>query len=111
MTACLYHGDYGPANPLFASRQDNARWLRQGARNGDEAQAILRHNLHGETVAWCDQGYAWAEQGVVGWLLVAALLFVVLPYLVTRLSRPVKAALRRRTAKCRPDDPAPLNAA
>lgn len=88
MTTCLYHGDYGAADPAFvASRSPaDAQRLRQGARNAREALAIQRQDLRGEKVVWCDQGYAWAEQDAVHWLLIAAFVFVALPYLALRLA-------------------------
>ena len=87
---CLYHGDYGPADPAFTIAEHS--WTvganrLAGACNAAEAAAIQRHVLHGETVSWCDQGYAWAEQDAVGWFYAAALLFVVLPYLVRKVRR------------------------
>jgi hypothetical protein len=91
---CLYHGDYGPADPAFdlgAASHFGARgWpvdatLLKDARNIGEAEAIQRHLIRGESVSWCDQGYAWAEQDAVGWFYLAALLFVVLPYLIFKI--------------------------
>jgi hypothetical protein len=54
MAVCLFHGDYGPADPGFSLAANPAaqRWLvdakelRQ-ARNLGEAQAIQRHLLRG----------------------------------------------------------------
>jgi hypothetical protein len=92
--ACLYHGDYGPADPAFdvgAASPFGARgWvvdaaLLKGARNVGEAEAVQRHLIRGESVSWCDQGYAWAEQDAVSWFYLAALVFVVLPYLILKI--------------------------
>jgi hypothetical protein len=91
---CLYHGDYGPADPAFdvgtASPFGARGWvvdgaLLKGARNVGEAEAIQRHLIRGESVSWCDQGYAWAEQDALSWFYLAALLFVVLPYLILKI--------------------------
>jgi hypothetical protein len=91
--ACLFHGDYGPADPGFsviagsiAARgwRVDASQLMQ-ARNRGEAEAIQRHLLKGETVTWCHQGYAWVDQPAIGWFYGAAFLFVVLPYLIMKL--------------------------
>jgi hypothetical protein len=91
---CLYHGDYGPPDPSFAA----SAWARgdhgwgvalpnslQQAHNIGEAEAIERHVLRGESVSWCHQGYAWADQDAIGWFYFAAFVLVVLPYVVTRL--------------------------
>jgi 4-amino-4-deoxy-L-arabinose transferase-like glycosyltransferase len=106
---CLFHGDYGPADPAFkpdgASTANGPAWsvdagLLKQAHNIGEAEAIERHLIHGETVSWCDQGYAWVEQDAITWFYIAALLFVVLPYLIVRIRRRAKDAswgLRRAT--------------
>jgi hypothetical protein len=81
----LFHGDYGPPDPTFiisGSASGLHAWavspkLLKEARNLGEAEAIQRHLLQGQTVAWCDQGYAWVEQDAIGWFYIAALLFVV----------------------------------
>ena len=85
---CLFHGDYGPADPAFNLGSEST-WvvdanLLKEARNLGEAEAIQRHLLRGEPVSWCDQGYAWVDQDAVVWLYFAAFLFVVLPYLIMR---------------------------
>ena len=98
---CLYHGDYGPADPAFGLSWPpqpgvlgwgvEARLLKD-ARNIGEAEAIQRHVNRGESVSWCDQGYSWAEQDAVSWFYLAVLLLVVLPYLTLK----VKARGERR---------------
>jgi hypothetical protein len=90
---CLFHGDYGPADPTFdlgSGPPFGARgWvvdlsvLRE-ARNIGEAEAIQRHLLRSEPISWCHQGYAWVEQDAVGWFYIAAFLLVVLPYVIMR---------------------------
>jgi 4-amino-4-deoxy-L-arabinose transferase-like glycosyltransferase len=85
---CLFHGDYGPADPAF-NLGSASTWVvdansLKDARNLGEAEAIQRHLLRGEPVSWCDQGYAWVDQDAVGWLYLAAFLFVILPYLIMR---------------------------
>jgi len=91
---CLYHGDYGPADSAFdldvASHIGMREWLVDArlfkdARNIGEAEAIQRHLIRGESISWCDQGYAWAEQDAISWFYAAALVFVVLPYLIFRV--------------------------
>jgi hypothetical protein len=107
--ACLYHGDYGPADPAFdlaAALHAGARgWmvdarLLKDARNIGEAEAVERHLIRGEPVSWCDQGYAWTEQDAVSWFYLGALLLVVLPYLIFKIKARPKlgsAASRRAT--------------
>lgn len=91
---CLFHGDYGPADPAFkpdlGSSFGARGWsvdahLLRDARNIGEAEAIERHLIRSESVSWCVPGYAWVEQDAIGWFYIAALLFVVLPYLVLRI--------------------------
>jgi len=91
---CLFHDDYGPADPAFranALSQAGARYwavdasLLKDARNIGEAKAIERHLVHGETVSWCDQGYAWVEQSALDWFYVATCLLIILPYVIMKL--------------------------
>ena len=91
---CLFHGDYGPANPAF-NPGSGSIWVvdansLKGARNLGEAEAIQRHLLRGEPVSWCDQGYAWVDQDAVVLFYVAAFLFVILPYLIIKARAWVK---------------------
>jgi hypothetical protein len=89
--------DCGPSD-LEAGAQvarDDLQWLRQGHNGMEEVQTVQRHEIPGETIAWRDQGYAWAEQRAVHWLFVAVFLFGVLPYAVIRFGRPAKHAWRR----------------
>jgi hypothetical protein len=93
---CLFHGDYGSANPAF-DLGSGSTWVvdansLKGARNLGEAEAIQRHLLRGEPVSWCDQGYAWVDQYAVGWFYVAAFLFVILPYLIIKARAWAKGA-------------------
>jgi hypothetical protein len=108
---CLYHGDYGPADPAFhlgAAAHLGARgWavdatLFKGARNIGEAEAVQRHLIRGESVSWCDQGYAWAEQDAVSWFYLAALLFVVLPYLIFKIKTRSMDGQPRHSARLPP---------
>ena len=85
---CLFHGDYGPADPAF-NLSSGSIWVvdansLKDARNLGEAEAVQRHLLRGEPVSWCDQGYAWVDQDAVVWFYFAAFLFVILPYLIMR---------------------------
>lgn len=102
---CLFHGDYGPADPAFKldlpATSDGRGWsvdagLLKGARNIGEAEAIERHLIRGEAVSWCDQGYAWVEQDAIGWFYIAAFLFVVLPYLIVRIKARTRGASQAR---------------
>jgi len=95
---CLFHGDYGPADPAFNLGSEST-WvvdanLLKEARNLGEAEAIQRHLLRGEPVSWCDQGYAWVDQDAVVWLYFAAFLFVILPYLIVRAKASTKSVPR-----------------
>jgi len=67
--------------------------LLKSARNIGEAEAIQRHLIRGESVSWCDQGYAWAEQDAISWFYAAAFLFVVLPYLIFKIKARAKISL------------------
>jgi hypothetical protein len=98
---CLFHGDYGPADPAFrldlASTADGRgsivdSGLLKEARNIGEAEAIERYLIRGETVTWCDQGYAWVQQDAITWFYAAAFLFVVLPYLIVRIRARARGA-------------------
>ena len=85
---CLFHGDYGPADPAF-DLGSGSTWVVDansltGARKLGEAEAIQRHLLRGEPVSWCDQGYAWVDQDTIVLFYVAAFLFVILPYLIIK---------------------------
>jgi hypothetical protein len=55
--------------------------------------------LRSENVSWCDQGYAWVEQDAVGWFYIAALLLVVLPYVIIKAGAWAKGASRMGTGK------------
>jgi hypothetical protein len=93
---CLFHGDYGPADPVF-SPGSGSTWVvdansLKGARNLGEAEAIQRHLVRGEPVSWRDQGYTWVDQDAVGWFYLAAFLFVILPYLIMRAKAWAKRA-------------------
>ena len=71
---CLFHGDYGPADPAFkpdlGSSFGARGWsldahLLRNARNIGEAEAIERHLIRGENISWCEQGYAWVQQDAI----------------------------------------------
>ena len=103
---CLFHGDYGPADPALKLDPGStvgargwivdARSLKE-ARNIGEVEAVQRHLLRGEAVSWCDQGYAWVEQDAIGWFYAAAFLLVVLPYLIVRIKGGTKGASGKLT--------------
>ena len=93
---CLFHGDYGPADPAF-NLGSGSIWVvdansLKDARNIGEAEAIQRHLLRGEPVSWCDQGYAWVDQDAVVLLYVAAFVLVILPYLIMKITAWAKGA-------------------
>jgi len=103
---CLFHGDYGPADPAFKfdlrSPLSGRDWIVDASslkevRNIGEAEAAQRHLIRGEAVTWCDQGYAWVEQDAIGWFYTAALLFIVLPFLVVKIKARTRRALGART--------------
>ena len=106
---CLFHDDYGPADPAFnaeALPQLGARgWAVDAsllkARNIGEAEAIERHLIRGEAVSWCEQGYAWVEQNALDWFY-AALLFVVLPYLIMKFRAWTRGMRRLRPVDGQP---------
>jgi hypothetical protein len=91
---CLFHGDYGPADPNFAISGPTSAvrgWavdpsLLREARNIGEAEAIQRHLLQGETVSWCHQGYSWVDQDAIGWFYIAVMVFVVVPYFFMKIN-------------------------
>jgi len=92
---CLYASDYGPADPAFDPLAGGGRLLRgfesqrselARGQNLGQLQAMERQLQRGESVAWCDQGYAWAEGPAVEGFLVGFSLLVVLPYAVKRLA-------------------------
>jgi len=85
---CLFHGDYGPADPAF-NLGSGSNWVvdansLKDARNLGEAEAIQRHLVRGEPVSWCAHGYTWVDQDAVGWFYFAAFLFVIIPYLIMK---------------------------
>jgi hypothetical protein len=90
---CLFHGDYGPPDPIFAisgSVTAVHNWavdpdLLKQARNIGEAEAIQRHVLRGESISWCHQGYSWVDQNTIGWFYIAASVFVAVPYFLMKI--------------------------
>jgi hypothetical protein len=116
VVVCLFHDDYGPADPGFsvagasagaAGWRVDATQLTQ-ARNLGEALAIQRHLLRGETVTWCHPGYSWVDQPVIGWFYAAVFLFVVLPYFLIRIRGRSVEFLRNRRSGRRAEDIARL---
>ena len=95
MPACLYRGDYGPADPGFDPARDGSvlqkpyvgwRSALLEARNPAELTAMERRIDHGDRFVWCDQGYGWVGGPALadGFLL---LLAVLLPWQARRLYR------------------------
>jgi len=111
---CLFHGDYGPADPGFAvSGATKHGWTvdensLKEARNIGEAEAIQRHVLRGETISWCHQGYAWVNQDAIGWFYGAAFMFVVLPYLIMKVKILSRRPSEGSTARRSPEEPSRL---
>jgi hypothetical protein len=107
---CLFHSDYGPADPAFkldpGSTVGVRGWIDDAssfkeAHNIGEVEAIQRHLLRGESVSWCDQGYAWVEQDAIGWFYTATLLLVVLPYLILKIKARAKGRSERTKTRDR----------
>ena len=93
--SCLYASDYGPVDPGFDPLADGGRLVRgfeahaavlARAQNLGQLQAMERQLQRGEPMAWCDQGYAWAEGSAMHAFLAAFMAFVVLPHAVKRLT-------------------------
>ena len=78
--SCLYASDYGPPDPTFdplasggrliVGFQDHAAELAR-AQNLGQLQAMERQLQRGDSIAWCDQGYAWVEAPAVHAFLVS----------------------------------------
>ncbi len=92
---CLYASDYGPADPSFNALVDGGRLFRgyeahtselARAQNLGQLQAMERQLQRGESIAWCDQGYAWTEGPAVHVFLAGFMIFVALPYAIKRLT-------------------------
>ena len=92
---CLYASDYGPADPAFdplagggllLSGFESHRPELARAQNLGQLQAMERQLQRGESIAWCDQGYAWAQGPAVEGFLIGFSMLVVLPYAVKRLA-------------------------
>ncbi|HLJ22123.1 MAG TPA: hypothetical protein VKU84_18090, partial [Stellaceae bacterium] len=81
---CLYASDYGPADPAFdplagggrliAGFESHAAELAR-AQNLGQLQAMERQLQRGGDIAWCDQGYAWAEGPAVHAFLAGFMIF------------------------------------
>jgi len=93
--SCLYASDYGPADPAFDPLADGGRLLQGfeghtaelgNAQNLGQLQAMERQLHRGDSIAWCDQGYARVEAPAVHAFLAGFLAFVALPYAVRRLT-------------------------
>ena len=95
MSSCLFASDYGPPLPGFDPLGGNGHLIQgfeahraqlAGAQNLDQLQAMERKFAKGETVTWCDNGYAWVYDQKVGDYFGAILAFVILPWLVLRVA-------------------------
>src|SRR5712671_5912142 len=105
---CLFHSDYGPADPAFKLDPGSTVGVRgwivgassfKEAQNIGEVEAIQRHLLRGESVSW-------VEQDAIGWFYAATLLLVVLPYLILKIKARAKG--RSEHTKTRDRLPAKL---
>jgi hypothetical protein len=93
--SCLFASDYGPPLAGFDPLAGNGRLILgfeahrmqlATAQNLDQLQAMERKFAKGETVTWCDDGYAWVYDQKVGDFFGAILAFVILPWLVLRVA-------------------------
>ena len=92
---CLYASDYGPAEPGFDALAEGGRLLRgyeahaaelARAQNLGQLQAMERQLQRGDAIAWCDQGYSWAEGSAVYAFLAGFMILVVIPYAIKRVA-------------------------
>ena len=92
---CLYASDYGAADPGFDALAGGGQLLRgfeahaselAGAQNLSQLQAMERQLQRGQSIAWCDQGYAWVQTPAVDGFLAGFTVLVLLPYAVKRLA-------------------------
>jgi hypothetical protein len=100
---CLYTSDYGPPEPGFDAKAGNGQMLRgfeaqsellSRAQNRGQLEAMKRKLARGESVRWCDQGYGWTYAPATTAFFDAALLFLILPWILLR----ILPRLRRRWA-------------
>jgi hypothetical protein len=93
--SCLFASDYGPPAPGFDPLAGNGRLIQgfeahraqlAAAQNLDQLQAMERKFAKGESVTWCDNGYAWVYDQKVGDFFGAIIAFVILPWLVMRVA-------------------------
>ena len=100
--SCLFASDYGPPAPGFDPLVGNGRLIQgfeahraqlAAAQNLDQLQAMERKFAKGESVTWCDNGYAWVYDQKVGDVFGAIIAFVILPWLVMRVAPALGARL------------------
>lgn len=93
--SCLFAGDYGAPTPGFDPLADHGRLIEgfethraqlMQAQNLEQLQAMERKFAKGETVTWCENGYAWVYDQKVGDFFGAIIAFVILPWLVLRVA-------------------------
>jgi len=101
---CLYRGDYGPPDPGFDPGAGGGALMRgfeahgaelMLAQNAGELAAMERQLARGESILWCDQGYAWVASPRVDFTLDALGAMVLIAYLLMRALPLARGALRR----------------
>ena len=93
--SCLFATDYGPAEPGFDPLAGDGRFIKgfeahkselAAAENLGQLQAMERKFAKGESVTWCENGYAWTSDQKLGDFFGAIIAFIVLPWLVMRVA-------------------------
>jgi hypothetical protein len=91
---CLYKSDYGPADPHFNPLAGNGKLLKgfaaheaalSQAQNLGQLEAMERQLARGQSIQWCDQGYAWTYAPATTDLFYGIFAFLILPWLVLRV--------------------------
>jgi len=80
------HFDPLAGGGLLLSGFESHRSELARAQNLGQLQAMERQLQRGGSIAWCDQGCAWAEGPAVEGFLAGFSVLVVLPYAVKRLA-------------------------
>ncbi len=83
------------------------------AQNLGQLEAMERQLQRSEAIAWCDQGYAWAEGSAVYAFLAGFMILVVIPYAIKRVTPRLwrrLCDLLRRLHRARTTEPTPRHA-